>query len=221
MKGARPCGRACLSLHPSSARMRRHAVVLHLLLSSLASPALAQEQSAAPAGPPLASFTALRVSVTPVQSWHADSTGWSRTVDWPAARAQFDSTLQAVLEERGLGKKWLYASDLVRIAKRNPTYATDPHALGIARLRTMEMRPGNSIPSLLADNLRPFTALGDSRYVLIPFELRAAGDGVVLRLALVDTRSRNLVWAGDLSVPGGARMPVEAATRLANLIIEP
>lgn len=174
-----------------------------------------------PAGPPLAPFTSLRVSLTPVQSWHADSTGWSRDVNWATTRLAIDSTLQAILEDRGLGKKWVYASDMVRTAKRNPTYATDPYALGIARLRTMEMKSGNPIPQVLADNLRPYTALGDSRYALIPFELRAKGDGVVLRMVLVDTRSRSLVWAGDLAAPGGAQMVSELATRVANLIIEP
>ena len=172
-------------------------------------------------GPPLAPFTAMRVSVTPVQSWRADSVGWSRTVVWASTRLAIDSTLQAILEERGLGRKWAYASDMVRTAKRNPTYASDPYSLGIARLRSMEMKVGNAIPQALADNLRPFTALGDSRYALIPFELRAQGEGVVLRLVLVDTRSRTLVWAGDLASAGGAQMVAELAARVANLIIEP
>lgn len=172
-------------------------------------------------GLPLAPFTALRVTVAPVQSWHADSAGWSRAVSWATTRLAIDSTLQAILEERGLGRKWAYASDMVRIAKRNPTYATDPYSLGVARLRTMEMKVGAAIPQVLADNLRPFTALGDTRYALIPFDLRAQGEQVVLRLVLVDTRARSLVWAGDLLAPGGARMVEEIATRVANLVVEP
>lgn len=200
--------------------LRRAGLALALLIATAARVAVAQD-AAPPAGPPLSPFTSLRVSLTPVQSWHADSAGWSREVRWATARLAIDSTLQAILEERGLGRKWVYAADMVRTAKRNPTYATDPYALGIARLRTMEMKAGNPIPQVLADNLRPYTALGDSRYALIPFELRAQGDGVVLRVVLVDTRSRSLIWAGDLAAPGGVQMVTEVATRLANLIIEP
>lgn len=191
------------------------------MLAGCARPTVAQEQTAVVSGPPLAPFTAVRVSITPVQSWRPDSIGWSREVTWATTRLAIDSTLQAILEERGLGRKWAYASDMVRTAKRNPTYASDPYALGVARLRNMEMKAGNAIPQALADNLRPFTALGDTRYALIPFELRAKGDGVVLRVVLVDTRSRTLVWAGDLASVGGAQMVSELAARIANLIIDP
>ena len=192
-----------------------------LLLVSLAGPMAAQEAPVVPAGPPLAPFTAMKVSIAPMQLWKADTVGWSREVAWPQVRLAIDSTLQAVLEERGLGRKWNYASDMVRSARRNPTYASDPYALGAARLRSGELKPGTAIPPMMADNLRPFTAIGDTRYALIPVELRAQGTEVVLRLVLVDTRSRTLVWAGDLVAPGGARLVDEVATRVANLIIEP
>ncbi len=201
--------------------VRRAALSITLLLSVASRVAAGQEPPPGAGGPPLAPFTAVRVSIAPVQAWHPDSVGWSRTVVWASARLAIDSTLQALLEERGLGRKWAYASDMVRTAKRNPTYASDPYALGVARLRSMEMKAGADIPQVLADNLRPFTAIGDTRHVLIPFDLRAQGDGVVLRLALVDTRSRSLVWAGDLVAAGGPRMVTDLATRVADLIIEP
>jgi hypothetical protein len=110
---------------------------------------------------------------------------------------------------------------MVRTARRNPTYASDPYALGVARLRTAELKVGMAIPQLMADNLRPFTALNDTRYALIPVDLRAQGDGVVLRIVLVDTRSRTLTWGGELVAPGGAKMVEELAARIANLVIEP
>lgn len=191
------------------------------LLSTLPRLVAAQEQPAAPAGPPLAGFTAMKVSITPAQLWQADTAGWSRSVEWPKVRLALDSAVQAVLEERGLARKWAYASDLVRTARRNPTYASDPYALGVARLRTAELKVGMEIPQLMADNLRPFTALTDSRYALIPVALRAEGEGVVLRIVLVDTRQRTLTWAGELVAPGGASMVSELATRIANLVIEP
>lgn len=202
--------------------MPRAALLLALAVLGAALPARAQQAPPVVASPPLASFTAMRVSITPVQLWRADSAGWSREVAWATTRLAIDSTLQAVLEERGLGRKWAYASDMVRTARRNPTYAGDPYALGVGRLRApAELKQGLALPQAMADNLRPFTALGDTRYALVPVELKAAGDGVVLRLVLADTRSRTVVWAGDLLSAGGARMVETLATKVADLIIEP
>jgi hypothetical protein len=201
--------------------MNRAGLLAALMLATLSRPSVAQEQPAAPAGPPLAGFTAMKVSITPAQLWHADTAGWSRTVDWARTRLALDSAVQAVLEERGLARKWAYASDMVRTARRNPTYAGDPYALGVARLRTAELKVGMALPQLRADNLRPFTALNDTRYALIPVDLRAQGEGVVLRIVLVDTRSRTLTWGGELVAPGGAKMVEELAARIANLVIEP
>jgi hypothetical protein len=77
------------------------------------------------------------------------------------------------------------------------------------------------IPGLLADNLRSVTMLGDTRFALIPVELRAEGDAVVLRLVMADTRVRNIIWIGDLRSPGGKGMVEALATRVADLVIEP
>jgi hypothetical protein len=202
-------------------RILRTAILLPLASLLLARGAAAQEAVAVPPGPPLGGFTAMKVSITPVQTWNPDSAGWSRSVVWATTRLALDSALQAELEDRGLAKKWAYASDMVRTARRNPTYAGDPYSLGVARLRTAELKVGMAIPQLMADNLRPFTALNDTRYALIPVSLRVEGEGVILRIVLVDTRSRTLTWAGELVSPGGARMVPELATRIANLIIEP
>ncbi len=183
--------------------------------------AAAQESNAPPPGPPLAPFTAMRVALTPVQLWRADTAGWSRTVNWATTRTALDSALQAVLEERGLGRKWAYAGDVARSARRNPTYASDPFTLGVGRWRNTPPEAGEQLPGLLADNVRSVTALADARHALIPVELRAAGEAVVLRLVLVDSRTRAVVWAADLLSPGGPRMIEELATRVANLIVEP
>jgi hypothetical protein len=163
----------------------------------------------------------MRVVIAPAQLWRADSIGWSRTLPWATTRTSLDSAVQAVLEERGLGRKWAYAADVVRSARRNPMYASDPMSLGVGRWRTAPPAAGEELPGLLADNLRSVTALGDARHVLIPVELRADGDAVVLRLVLVDSRARTVIWAGDLLSPAVARMIEELATRVANLIVEP
>ena len=191
-------------------------------LSLLAAPVAAQEKPTAPVGPPLAPFAAMRVALMPAQAFKADSAGgWSKDVNWATMRLALDSAITAELLDRGLGRKWAYAADVARTAKRNPTYASDPYALGVGRLRGVELKGGTELPALLADNLRTLTALGDTRYALIPVELAARADGVVLRLVLADTRTRSLVWAGDLLSPAGDAMLAGLATRVANLILEP
>ena len=120
-----------------------------------------------------------------------------------------------------MGRRWAYSSDVVRSARRNPTYTTDPYALGVGRWRNAAPKAGDELPQIVADNMRPFTALGDARYALIPVELRADGANVVLRLVMADTRGRRVVWAGDLLAPGGATLEGTLATLVANLVIEP
>ena len=182
--------------------------------------ALAQE-AAMVASPPLATFAAMRVAIVPVQLWRADTTAWGKGVEWATMRLAVDAAIRAELQARGLGKRWAYAEDIVRSAKRNPTYATDPYALGVSRWRGAPPKPDDQVPQVFADNIRPLTALGDTRYALIPVELRADGDRVVLRLVLADTRARRVVWAGDLASPSGAAMPDSLAVRVANLVLEP
>ncbi len=194
--------------------------VAALLSASSAHRAGAQEAPVRPA-PPLAGFTAMRVAVFPVQLWRADTSQWSRAVDWAATRTALDSSITEVLRERGMGRRWAYSSDVVRSARRNPTYTTDPYALGVARWRNAPPKGGDALPPIVADNMRPFTALGDARYALIPVELRADGAHVILRLVMADTRGRRVVWAGDLLAPGGDGLVETLATLVANLVIEP
>lgn len=184
----------------------------------------AQEQPSsapAPGGPPLGSFAAMRVAIVPVQLFRADTAGWSKGAAWAVVRAELDSVIGEVLRERGLGTRWAYAADVVRATRRNPTYSTDPFALGVGRWRSLPPKIGEDLPALIADNLRPITALGDTRYALIPVELRIDGGSALLRLVLVDARIRQIVWVGDLGVNGGRDFAAALAARVADLIVEP
>ena len=172
-------------------------------------------------GPLLGPFADSRVALMPAQLWRADTSAWSKAVVWSTLRLALDSAITDELQARGMGRRWVYPADVVRSAKRNPTYASDPYSLGVARWRGTNPKAGEVLPSVLADNLRPLTALGDTRFALIPVELRAEGEGVVLRLVLVDTRGRTVIWAGDLLSPSGDMMIAGLATRVADLIIEP
>jgi hypothetical protein len=193
-----------------------------LLVALLTLPAALLAQDPVPeVGPPLAHFAAQRVAVMPAQLFRADTIGWSREASWPALRAELDGALAAALKERGMGTRWAYAEDVVRTAKRNPIYTSDPTALGVGRLRGTPPKPGETIAPILADNLRPFTALGDTRYALIPVELRGDGESVILRLVLVDTRARTVAWFADLRGVAGPAMIEALANGVADLFIEP
>jgi hypothetical protein len=161
------------------------------------------------------------VAVVPIQSWRADTLGWTRSVIWAQLRLTVDSAVAAELQDRGMGRRWASPLDVVRLARRNPTFQSDPYALGVGRWRAMLPETGASIPSPLADHLRVLTALGDTRHVLVPVELRVEGEVTRVRLVLADTRARTVHWAGDLVVPGGARLASDLAERIADLFLEP
>lgn len=207
---------------PPAAPMRGlvRALALAILFAAPARAALAQEQPVE-AGPPLAPFAAMRVAIVPLQLWRADTTGWSATAQWATLRLAVDSAITDELQARGLGRRWAYAADVVRSAKRNPTYAADPYALGVGRWRSSLPKPGDQVPTVVADNLRPLTALGDTRYALVPVELRAQGEQAVLRLVLVDTRGRTVIWVGELLALGADSLAATFAKGVADLVIEP
>ena len=208
-----------MSLHPPSFLRRS----LRLLAALIAAPMLLlQAQESAPvAQPPLASFAALRVAVVPVQLWHADTIGWSREAQWSVLRPQLDSAISQTLRDGGLGTKWAYAGDVVRSARRNPLYSKDPATIGVGRWRNELPKVGDDLSALVADNLRSISALGDTRHAVIPVELRGEGEMARLRVVLVDTRTRTVVWAADLRSTAGPEMLPSLAQQLAALIIEP
>lgn len=213
---------------PASSRLalRLPRALLAALIATLLSGCKPASQAEAPAPvavvqPPLASFAALRVAVVPAQLWHADTIGWSVGAQWSQLRPQLDSALTLALRDGGLGTKWAYAADVVRAARRNPMYSKDPATLGVGRWRNELPKPGEDVAALIADNLRSISALGDTRHALIPVELRGEGDQVRLRLVLVDTRTRTVVWANDLRSSGGPTMLTSLAQQLAVLILEP
>jgi hypothetical protein len=193
-----------------------------LALAVVLLPAVAAGQAAAPAERPLAVFAAQRVAVTPVQFWRPDSAGWSASVDGEALRATLDSALTREFRTRGMGARWAFAGDVVRSARRNPTLRSDPTALGAGRWRGEQPpKPGDPVPALVADNLRTVTALGDTRYALIPVEVRGVGELAVLRVVIADTRMRTVTWVADLSAAGGADAAARLAARLADLAVDP
>lgn len=161
--------------------------------------------AAAQGEPPLAPFIAQRVSVLPIQRLRADSTTPLKAPDWPAARRELDDSIATAISERGVGRRWAYARDIDRMAKRNMGYVSDPYALGAGALRNRAFKSGEQAPSVVVTNLRSLIALGDSRFALVPVELSFAGTDAermaVVRLVLLDGRIGQVVWFGDVATP--------------------
>lgn len=143
----------------------------------------------------------------------------------------FDTLLAATLQQRGLEHRWVFSPALERSYKRNPTYATDPHALGEEPLRSDALLIGARLPEPLASQVRTMVALQeDARYVLAPVELRVERlpSGYVrpaIRLALLDARGSDVRWVGDVKADSvGSFTPAVTsalATRVADLIARP
>jgi hypothetical protein len=131
-----------------------------------------------------------------------------------------DGELKFAAEQRGVGGTWVWPEEIIRLAKRNPTFAPDPRLIAAEPLRARPRRRGE--PEMLVDpirsQLRSLVALRDARYALVPvelrFEKRDGGTGrAVLHVAVVDARLARVTWAGDVaSDPAAELTPALAAT---------
>ena len=162
-------------------------------------------QAAAPARP-LAFLVAQRLIVAPLNRLReADALGWTQQI--PRSREfmrAFDDALQAELGARGLSSRWVYPTALAQAARINPSYSVNPYDLAAAPLLSPSAAAGVRVADPLAGQLRTMVARQESaRAVLIPgelwFERTPEGQGVaVVRLALVDGRSTEIQWIGDV-----------------------
>jgi hypothetical protein len=159
-----------------------------------------------PVSRPLASLAGQRVVLTPVfRLRDGDPLGWGAQI--PRSREflrSLDSAIASELAQRGLEKQWVYPPDLARSMRMSPTYAVDPYALAVEPLRNPNVAAGAKIGDPLATQLRTMIALQDSRFVILPVELRferdKTGQGIaILRAVLVDARIGDVRWAGDAS----------------------
>ncbi len=191
-----------------------------LVVAAAPHPVLAQ-------GEPLAPFAGQKVSVMPVQFLRVDTTAPVKSQNWAVVRRELDDSIGVAIAERGIGRKWAYAADIERMAKRNAVYVSDPYALGAGGLRNRAFKAGEPAPPVLINNLRSMIALGDSRYALIPVELGFAGSGAerhpVLRVVLLDGRAGQITWYADLpgvsSASFGSADIGALAQRIADLVV--
>ncbi len=189
-----------------------------------------QTAAATPAGPPLATFAAQRVVLTPVGVVRADTLGIAQQLGGTrlAARA-LDSAIVAVLDARGLARRWILPADLARSFERNRTYATDPYLLAVEPLRSAKFVTGERYGEPLSSQLRTMIALHeDARLVLLPIELRFERQGAaargMLKSALIDPRYAQATWVGEVKgdPAGTAALAIaNVASRLVDLFIAP
>jgi hypothetical protein len=179
--------------------------------------------------PPLAPMASRHVLVVPVQLLRSDSGAWVDGHNWEKFRRELDDSIGSIIAARGVGRAWKYASDVARIAKRNPDYVNDPYSMGVQPLRARVFKVGDPLPEPFAGNLRSVIAIGDARYALVPIEVwsvrKDAQQVVVMKLALADGEGGTLVWLGEIASDPATVMPPDLintlATRIANLIVAP
>jgi hypothetical protein len=173
---------------------------------------------------PLAGYAGLRTIVVPVQALRASTVQGLEGAQGRAVRDSLDKALADSIGARGLRGTWTFADAVVRSAKRNPTYAADPYTLAAGQVREAAARRRDDIP--LADpvamQLRTLVGLQDSRYALVPLDLRfepvTGGVRASMTLALVDARAARVAWAGEVSAaPVADLTPAVAATLVATL----
>jgi hypothetical protein len=146
-----------------------------------------------------------------------------------AVARRLDTNIVTVLDVRGLAGRWILPAALTHTYQRNRTYATDPYQLVVDQLRLPRFKTGERYGEPLSSQLRTMIALeSDTRFVLLPFDLRFEKEQqnarAILRVALLDPRSTEAKWVGDVkgdpaSTPLAALASV--AGRLADLFIAP
>ena len=154
---------------------------------------------------------------------------WGSTAGRPTdVQRTLDADIMAALEERGLRQTWTFPPQLEQSYKRNSTYAADPYTLAEEPLRSSMLAVDARLPEPLASQVRTLVALHDDvRLVLAPVELRLERAGTnggrgVLRLVLLDARTSNVRWigqvAGDEAPAFGPVITASVAARLANVV---
>jgi hypothetical protein len=114
----------------------------------------------------------------------------------------------------------VYPAALVQAGRNSPSYSVDPYNLAVGPLQSRAAVAGVRVADPLAGQLRTMIALQESaRAVLIPVELwfdkTPEGPGVgVVRLALVDGRTTEIRWIGDVRSTPQANFSREVITSL-------
>jgi hypothetical protein len=224
-----------------SAVSRTFAIGLAVVVAFTPACSRAPETQAGPpegAPPALAGYAPQRIVVVPagmVRGSASDSLGWvAKLGGVRAAARRLDTSIVAILEERGLATRWVLPAELTRAYERNRAYAADPYQLVWDPVRSSRFKTGERYGEPLSSQLRTMIALhGDARYVLLPIELRFERDATggsagmgrgVLRAALVDARATEARWVGEVRgdvVGDHTAALASVAAKLVDLFVAP
>lgn len=156
---------------------------------------------------PLAGLVGQRVLLLPVQRLASDAGTAALARDGGELLRRTDGELAFALDERGLAAPWTDGAEAASMARRNPAFGIDPLSLPIPS--PTAWRRGDPVREPLGSQIRTLAGLADTRWAVLPLELRfGVADGTaraVLRLALVDVRTAQVLWVGETA---GATVPV-------------
>lgn len=187
-----------------------------------------------------------RIIVLPLSMLrHGDTFGWADAITNPRDYlVDLNKQIEHALTTRVPRPVWVFPPALVQVATRNPGYLSDPYGMDASQFSPDHWRPGGKLEDPLAGDLRNYTAFVDARVALLPVELRflprpipighTVPDGeravmradslhhmgrAVLRLAVVDTRTDDVMWVGDVvGDPAPALTPAVAANLVDHLV---
>lgn len=216
-------------------RVTRGVAALAALTIGCAAPKPAPEPGApaqAAVVRPLAPLATQPVALLPAQYLRSGDSASAGAGLGPSRQvlASLDSAIVAELGARGTASQWIMPEALTRSAKRNPAFASDPHALSAESLRHGVRRTNPRLGEPLASQMRSLVALTEARFGLIPAEIRfeplpTGGTRAILRLVLVDARLAEIQWAGDVSTevasPTSSAIVGGLARRVADLLVAP
>jgi hypothetical protein len=178
----------------------------------------------------LSGLAGQRVVVLPTYTVRlAPELGWNAAVG-PLRDVQraLDKEITSALRDRGAMSRWIFPDALQQSYRRNASYSADPYALAEEPLRGASIARSQRVPEPLASQIRTIIALhDDTRLVLAPVELRFERAGTsmgrgYLRLVLVDARSSEVRWFGDVRSDSVASYApavlADVASRVADLV---
>jgi hypothetical protein len=186
-----------------------------------------------------------RVIVLPLSTIrHGDALGWADGItNSRDYLVDLNAQIEHAFSEHLPHTTWIFPKELARIAAKNPEYLSDPFTLDPSQFAPDRWRPGTKVEDPLAGGLRGYTSFVDARVALLPVELRffprsgPPGHEVppaerammrtdstrhmgraVLRIAVVDTRTTEVFWVGDVvGDPAPTLTPAVAANLVERL----
>lgn len=176
---------------------------------------------------------------------HGDTFGWADSISNPRDYLiDLNARIERALTTHVPRAVWVFPTTLVQVANRNPGYLSDPYGMDASQFSPDHWRRGNKLEDPLAGDLRTYTGFLDARVALVPVELRffprpvprghTIPDGeiammhadsahhmgrAVLRIAVVDTRTTDVMWVGDVvSDPAPALTPALVSNLVDRLV---